>query len=419
MLRRVLAWSQSLFNLKKLTADLRDTARVRPRIPAAVIARGALAMTLCRLGSFNALEQSRASSVWKGLLGDDGPLPSADTFGRVCAGLDLRQLRQIQHALYTGLKRGKALSPPDHGLILAVLDGHETHASIRRCCPHCLHRVLHTRKGDVTQYYHRLVTLALVADKQQFLVDAEPILPSGDPAVSDEDEVAAAKRLFDRVVQQYPRAFDVVGGDALYARGDFFDHVKAKGKDVIAVLKNNNRDLLTDATALCQDMAPAALQLGGHRVEAWDLPGFGTWTAHCPVRVVRSDETWSVRRQLDKQDEEQQSHWMWLTTLPQTRAGVAAVVRLGHGRWSIENQGFNELVNRWHADHVYRHDGHAMLVMWLVTMIGVNLFTAFYRRNLKPALRRAHDTLHVARLMAAELYRELEDELAPLMTSGP
>src|SRR5579862_638127 len=337
----MLAWSQNLINIKKLTADLRDTARVRPRIPAATVARGALVMMLGRLGSFNALEQTRLSSFWKKWLGDD--LPSADTFGRVCPGIDLEQLRFIQHELYTRLKRNKALSPPDHGLMLAVFDGHETHASIRRCCPGCLQRVLHTRNGDVTQYYHRLVTMALMAKDQLFLLDAEPVLPNKDPALCDEDEVAAGTRLFDRAMRQYPRAFDVVGGDALYARGDFFDHVNGKGKDVIAVLKNNNPGLLADATALRQDMPPRVLDAGRRRLQIWDIPGFKTWTSRHEVRVVFSDETWSIRRQLDKREEQQQSHWAWVTTLSQTRAGAAATVELGHGRWPIENQGFNEL----------------------------------------------------------------------------
>lgn len=416
MLRRLLAWGQSLINLTQLTADLRDTARVRPQIPTSTVARGALAMTLCRLGSFNALEQTHASPSWKQWLGDEGRLPSADTLSRVSAGMDLEQIRQIQYELYTQLKRNKALSPPPHGLMLAVLDGHETHSTIRRHCQGCQQRVLHTRKGDVTQYYHRLVTLMLVAGDQEFLLDAEPILPSKYPALTDEDEVAAATRLFDRVIVRYPRAFDVVGGDALYVRGDFFNYVKDKGKDVMAVLKKNNPALLSDATALCQDMPPKVLQRRGRRLETWDIPGFKGWsTCRHDVRVVRSDETWSIRRQLDKQEHEQQSHWAWVTTLPQVRAGTAAVVVMGHERWSIENQGFNELVNRWHANHVYRHDGHAMLVLWLLTMISVNLFTAFYRRNLKPAVRKAFDTLHVNHLIKAELYQGL----TATMASGP
>ena len=73
-----------------------------------------------------------------------------------------------------------------------------------------------------------------------------------------------------------------------------------------------------------------------------------------PVRVVRSLETYSVRRQLDKRDDPQSSDWIWVTTLSPT-VPVEQVVRLGHQRWDIENYGFNELANEWHSDHVYMH----------------------------------------------------------------
>jgi hypothetical protein len=405
VLRRILNYAQKLVGLRELTEQARD-ARPRPQIPASVVARGTLVMLLTRLGSFNALEQTHAGRFWRKWLGRG--LPSADTLGRVCQTMGLDALREAQHRLYTRLKRNKALAPPPHGLMLAVLDGHETHATTRRCCPGCLKRVLHTRDGDVTQYYHRLVTLILVGGELRFLLDAEPIL-------AGEDEVAAAVRLFDRAVEQYPRAFDVVGGDGLYARADFFNHVKAAGKDVIAVLKDENRDLLQDATALWQEVPPAVAEREGRRLALWDLEGFTTWPqCRHGVRVVRSDETWRVRRQLDKREEEQHSHWVWVTTLSRARASTGAVVRVGHGRWDVENQGFNELANAWHADHVYRHDGHAMLVLWTLTMLACNLFTAFYRRNLKPAARAAYDTLHVTRCISAELYQGL-----PMMARGP
>jgi len=79
-------------------------------------------------------------------------------------------------------------------------------------------------------------------------------------------------------------------------------------------------------------------------------------------------------------------------------------VQLGHARWAIENAGFNELVTRWHADHVYRHEPTALLVFTLLAMLCLNAFLMFYRRDLKPAARQAASRLHVARQVTAELY---------------
>ena len=82
-----------------------------------------------RLPSLNALAQISAPRFWKQWLCE--PLASADTLGRVPAGLYADQLRQSIFLVYQQLKRNKAL--PDHqGIGLAVLDGHESHASYRR-----------------------------------------------------------------------------------------------------------------------------------------------------------------------------------------------------------------------------------------------------------------------------------------------
>jgi len=64
-------------------------------------------------------------------------------------------------------------------------------------------------------------------------------------------------------------------------------------------------------------------------------------------------------------------------------------MQFGHARRAIGNQGFNELVTRWHADHVCRHEPTALLALTLLAMLCLNVFLAFYRRALKPAARQA------------------------------
>lgn len=103
------------------------------------------------------------------------------------------------------------------------------------------------------------------------------------------------------------------------------------------------------------------------------------------------------------------AHGVVLGDHPGTAAGPdrrrrASAAADGHARWAIENEGFNELVTRWHADHVYRHEPTALLVFTLLAMLCLNVFLTFYRRNLKPAARQATSRLHVARELTAALY---------------
>ena len=110
------------------------------------------------------------------------------------------------------------------------------------------------------------------------------------------------------------------------------------------------------------------------------------------------------------------SDWIWAGTISKEKLPTEAFVELAHNRWKIENNGFNELVNYWHADHVYRHDPVAIEAFWLLTMLAFILFHAFINLNLKPQIRYKHTKLHWAKLLTAELYLHLiyySDDLSP------
>ena len=122
--------------------------------------------------------------------------------------------------------------------------------------------------------------------------------------------------------------------------------------------------------------------------------------------MVRSRETYCVRRQATGELEQQTSNWMWVTTLSQAQANTDLVVRLGHSRWDIENHGFNELVNAWHADHVYKHHPCAIEAFCLVAYLAYNLFHAFLTLNVKAQLRRTKTESFWACVLAAEIYQD-------------
>jgi len=363
-------------------------------------------MLLTRMGSLNALEKAGSSTFWRKWVRAD--LPSADSEGRIWSVVNHETLRDGIHEIYSDLKRMKAISAPFHGLIPLIMDGHESHATYRRHCAGCLERTIHTEQGDRVQYYHRHVTAILIGKDFPLLLDAEA-------QQKGEDEIACAIRLLDRLIEHYPRAFDLVMGDALYTDPRFYQAVTGHGKGVMTVLKDERRDLIQDAKALFAGMAPQTFSLHSTRYQCWDLDGFTSWPQfERPVRVVSSVETTIIHRQLDDRDEEKVSSWMWVTTLSQHQASTMTAVQIGHTRWDIENHGFNETSNAWHADHVYKHEPNAMLAFWLMTMMAYNLFHAFFHRNLKPAFRDAINKLHLARMILSDLYRGL-----PLPASYP
>jgi hypothetical protein len=350
-----------------------------------------LMLTLTRLGSLNALEQCRRRGFWR-RHGVIGRVPKADQLGRFAAALPAREVRRQLAQVYRSLRRRKALSPASHdNLFTLVIDGHECMASYWRQCPKCLtRRIQKNTPRERTQYHHRLVMATLICKRFSLLLDVEM-------QQKGETEVEAAKRLLDRVLADYPRAFDVVLADGLYAQAPFFKKVRQAGKHVIAVLKDEQRELVTDAMALCKYTKPKLLNRPRRERTVWDIEELNSWRqVGMPVRVVRSEETVTLERQLGH-TEQLQSHWLWVSTIPRAQLSTAQFVDIAHGRWRIENDAFNELLTYWHADHVYKHDENAMLVFWLMTMLAYNLFHAFYFLNVKPAVRHA-----VAKYVLAE-----------------
>jgi Transposase DDE domain len=358
------------------------------------------ALFWARLGSLNALELAAGSRFFRRWLGQ--PVCSADSVGRVTALLEPAGLRSGIQVLYQRLKRNKAL-PDQGGLGIAVLDGHESHASYRRHCSGCLERTIRCGSTGRTQYYHRQVTLLLLPGARPGCVPVRFLLDH-EPQRDGEDEIAAALRLLQRVLGSYPRAFDVVLADALYATAPVFNFLLARGKHVLAVLKDDRRNLYQDATAQFAAFPPQAGSFGSRKCLWWDFPGLLSWPqVHVPVRVIRSQETRTVRRQRDGKDETLSSDWIWVTTLPPASVPTARAVALGHQRWDIENQGFNELVHGWHADHIYKHDPNAIECFLLLAFLACNIFQAFFALNLKPQIRQGRTRSFWSALMAAEI----------------
>ena len=401
---RLLRYGETIFGVCSALRAVKD-GRVKPRIPAGRVALLYVMLMLARLGSLNALEQRKASASWEKWLG--GPVPSADLMGDVAVTMRLDYLRRILSGQHKQLKRNKGFDRGKDGLRWLILDGHEGVSSYRRSWRDALERVVHFQKGDRTQYYFRYVAAYLTNGRHYQLLDAERQLPG-------EGEIACAIRLLERLLKSCPRAFDVVCGDNAYMDPKLWKLVRSHKKHLIAVLKNENRDLLEDARALFSDMKPIALDDSKVKRLCWDLDSFTTWP-QCGerVRVVRSVETTLVKRQRSKKIEKLQSEWFWVTSLPSRLAPTETILRAGHGRWGIENQGFNELCSQWHGDHGYRYNAHALIACTLLLFIAYNLFHAFITRNLKPQVRAGRSQKYWADLIAAQFIIVFSPTAAP------
>jgi hypothetical protein len=314
--------------------------------------------------------------------------------------------------IYTRLKRNKALGKLC-GLDVAVIDGHETSSSFNFSCPGCLKRRVQTKKGKVEQYYHRNTTLMLVTPKLKIMLDADEQRPG-------EDETRCACRMLERAVRQYPRAFNVVLCDALYARAPFINMLLSHNKHIVCVLKDERRDLIKDAEGLFSWQRPLCYTIGKTTYSVWDEEGFVLWDdSEVSLRVVKSVETTTSVNRVTGEVEIRTTTWMWMTTLSKSVVDTKTFVALAHTRWSIENNGFKEMVHLWHGDHVYHHHAVSIIAFWLTTMIAFNILHAFVELNIKPALRMCHTFLYFTETVRAGIYARYAEYPERVQSAAP
>jgi hypothetical protein len=260
--------------------------------------------------------------------------------------------------------------------------------SRHRCCPQCLQRRLWVKGEEVVEYYHRGVVFYLVGFLTAVPLDVEMLQPG-------EGELTAAQRLLPRVVQLYDRFFKVVLADALFFNAPFFNLCLGLGKEVITVLKDEDRVLFQDALGVFSFTEPQLWEEPNQKIWAWDAEGFTSAEGiQVPLRVLRTEEI-ITRRHRDGKGwirNNETHHWEWVTTLPAARLSSRLLWQMGHGRWEIENDLFHTLATYWSFDHCFRHEPTAILNFILTLFTAFVLLQSFYLGNLK-SQRRAHLTL--------------------------
>jgi hypothetical protein len=269
----------------------------------------------------------------------------------------------------------------------------------------------------VKQYYHRYAVAMMIDDRLDLALDIEPLLPSdlrpdgGTDDDEDEGELTAAKRLLRRVKKTYPWV-DVVVADGLYPNGPFLTLATKLHMGAVIIIRKEGNEPLREALAIWGD-APAEQtfvdEKAREQIELWDCPGIETLTSYKgPIRVVRGRVT-------DLRKPKEPPHtWCMVVVGKALKLAAARVLRVGRGRWHIENTGFNQWTQYWKFCHVFVHDGNGILALYWLFFAAYNLLTLFLYRQLRSYGRdRGKDVTRTI----SRLVDEMRDDLARLTRS--
>jgi Transposase DDE domain len=349
-----------VFDFRTAAARLID-ARRDPAISPSAVFLATFHSFVFRLPSFQQLECELAQPALQRWIGA-GRAFGDDVLRYSLAGFHVEGLERMLIDVNRTLKRNKVFDADRvQGRIVAALDGVETLASYSRCCDSCLERRVRVRQGGVkveqVQYYHRAVGCQIVTGPVKTFLALEWLQPG-------EGEDTAALRLLSKIPAQYgSRFFDILLLDALYAQAPVFRLAAELGWDLVVSLKQNQRELYQSAIRLfarrAADDSATETRAGKHyQIQVWDTEGLPFSADYPqPVRVVRSEETLTQNhyRRGRREPETTEHEWVWVTTLDRQTFPTLVVRRLGHDRWKLENNGWNDLTQNWGLKHGFLH----------------------------------------------------------------
>jgi hypothetical protein len=179
-------------------------------------------------------------------------------------------------------------------------------------------------------------------------------------------ELAAGSRLLARItVALGPRFADYFVADAKYATAPFLNDVARLGMHAVVRLKDNVPGLFARATVRFNSRAPDdVIDHHGQAVEIWTDETFEPWEG-LEWKFVR------VLRYRYRSPKGELVDAYWLTNYTQQSISSASLFRLAKSRWEIENEGFNEAKTRHGMEHICHHDANALLVGWLLLLLGL------------------------------------------------
>lgn len=414
-----------VFDFRTAASTLTDSRR-DPEISPAAVFLAVFHGFAFRLPSFQQLEAELAQPALRQWIGA-GRAFRDDVLRYSLSGFHLENLESMLVQVNRTLKRNKALDPGRvQGRMVAALDGIEVLSSYSRCCDACLERRVWVRKAGVkveqVQYYHRAVGCQIVSSPAKPFLAIEWLRPG-------EGEDTAALRLLDRLPDLYgSRFFDILLLDALYAQAPVLQLAGRIGWDLVISLKQNQRDLYQSAMRLfarrSADASGTERQDGkSYQFQLWDSDGLPFSTDHPqPVRVVRSEEKLTQnhyrRRQLESETTEHE--WLWITTLGPQTFPATVVRRLGHQRWKLENNGWNDLTQNWSFKHGFLHackhrprmdaedgerpvDNRGLAAVTFILVLAFTLCSAFVHCHSKIFRRYSMSTIEVARQLRVSL----------------
>jgi hypothetical protein len=402
------AYLEKVFAFPTLMAQLSDRRRA-PHHACHTVFEALFFGAALRIPSLHHLEHECRTGVLRWRI---GPI-SEDTFRYALQRLDLEALAALWAAVAKRLKRNGILrTEASRGLVVAAVDGIELCHSLVRCCAACLVRSVQRHvDGEsrlVTEYYHRLVVVAVVSTPFPIPLGLRFQQPG-------EGEVECALALLRALTAHLGRRFvDVLVGDALYCTTPVVQAVEDLGLDWVFTVKDNQPGLMEEVDRLTRGL-PTDLRLEpDQQWQLWHVPEAFWAAADRTVRIVKTTgkalkQRLTIQGQGARRTPVKAPRWehhtqVYATNLALLDIPPVFVEELGQSRWRIDTEVFQVLTTACSFKRPSVHASHdqALVALTMIRVLAYVLTLVFFHQQVLSHCRRHRPGYcYLARALAA------------------
>lgn len=323
-------------------------------------------------------------------------MPHYDTLNYYLEKLSPDCLADLRKNMVTKLIRGKQFN---RNRLLGkywrvILDGTGLFYFKEKHCENCLCTVRKGEDGKKTKlYFHKVLEAKIVLSDKIIISLGTEFIENEKEDVSKQDcELNAAKRLLERIKNDYPRLPICIQGDALYAAEPFMKLCKEKYHwHYLFTQKSTRQPLVEECFEWIKKSEDAKRQTGLCKEK-----GTAFFANHVE-EVAGKEAVMNVYEYeyetIDKAGNKHTTRFQWITSLELTENNIEEMILCGRGRWKIENEGFNNQKNGlYRIEHLNSKNSNAMKNHYLLTQISdilMQLYLAWnpYVRKLKQTMK--------------------------------
>ena len=237
-----------------------------------------------------------------------------------------------------------------------ILDGTQLYRSRKDLGEHSL--FCRKKKGtgeEYTEYYYYVLEAKVVLhEKIQVSILTEFIENEKREVEKQDCEREGAKRLMERLKQEFPMLRACICGDSLYASEGFFKECRGKNWKYILRYKEGSIPSINQEYQVLKRREK-------NRME--DSKGIYDYVTGIDYR----GESINV---VEYENAEEKKKFLFVTDLSITERNVKETVERGRWRWKIENEGFNTQKKQYYLEHRFSHDYQGIKNHYYLIQIG-------------------------------------------------